>query len=179
MRWWSRFTKLGSGTESGLYSVSRIMGIIAAIGMAIMVLLTVADVTGRYVFNSPIKGTWEFVGLMLVVGGTWGLGQCQIKKGHIKVTVFLERYSPRVKLIFNSIAYLIGIGGFSLLCWQMFRMAHKFYLLGSSGVTDTLRLPFAPFMLLLSISTGVMVLVLLADLEPNRPRHRCPRKRSS
>ena len=140
------------------------MGIIAAIGMAVMVLLTVADVFGRYVLNSPIKGTWEFVGLMLIVGGTWGLGMCQIKKGHIRVNVFADRYPRRIQAIFRIIAYLIGISGFSLLCWQMFQMAKKFYSLGSGGVTDTLELPFAPFMMLLAISTGVMVLVLIVDL---------------
>ena len=140
------------------------MGVIAAMGMAVMVLLTVADVFGRYVLNSPIKGTWEFVGLMLVLGGTWGLGMCQIKKRHIRVNVFADRYSRRVQALFRSMAYLIGIGAFSLLCWQMFQMAKKFYYLGSAGVTDTLELPFAPFMMMLSISTGVMVLVLLVDL---------------
>ena len=140
------------------------MGVIAAIGMTVMVLLTVADVFGRYVLNSPIKGTWEFVGLMLIIGGTWGLGMCQIKKGHIRVNVFADRYSRRVQALFRSIAYLIGMSAFSLLCWQMFQMAKQFYYLGSAGVTDTLELPFAPFMMMLSISTGVMVLVLIVDL---------------
>ena len=161
---WHKFRTLGSKTESVLYSVSWVMGIIAAIGMAIMVFLTVVDVFGRYVLNSPIKGTWEFVGLMLIVGGTWGLGMCQIKKGHIRVTVFLERYSPKVRAICNAFAYIIGFGAFAILCWQMLRMAQKFYLLGSSGVTDTLRLPFAPFMLIMSISTGIIALVLLVDI---------------
>ncbi len=164
MRWWHKLIKLGSRSESGLYSVNWVMCVIAAIGMGVMVLLTVADVAGRYLLNSPIKGTWEFVGLMLIIGGTWGLGQCQIEKGHIKITIFLERYSRRVKAIFNSIAALIGLAAFSLLCRQMLIMAKTYHSMGSRGVTDTLELPFAPFMLMLAISAGVIALVLLVDL---------------
>jgi energy-coupling factor transporter transmembrane protein EcfT len=71
MQWRNSFAKLPVRIEAGLQGVSRVMAIIAAIILAIMMLLTVADVIGRYFFSSPIKGTWEVVGLLLVFAGTY------------------------------------------------------------------------------------------------------------
>lgn len=164
MQWRNSFAKLSVRTEAGLQGVSRIMAIIAAIVLAIMMLLTVADVIGRYFFNSPIKGTWEVIGLLLVCAGTWGLAYCQVKKSHIKVTVFMQRSSRRVQAIIRSVAYLVGLIGFSLLSWRVFVMAKKYLFLPRGNVTDTLDIPYAPFMFTLSIGAGIMALVLVVDL---------------
>jgi TRAP-type C4-dicarboxylate transport system permease small subunit len=164
MRWRNSLTKLPSRTEAGLQGLSRVAAIIAAIVLAVMMLLTVADVCGRYFFNSPVKGTWEVVGLLLVCAGTWGLGYCQAQKSHISVTVLIERFSLRVQTIIRSVAYLVGLAGFSLICWRMFVMAKKYFFLPRGNVTDTLEIPYFPFMLALSIGAGIMALILIVDL---------------
>ena len=164
MRLRSNFLKLASRTEIGLQKVSKVAAIIAAIVLAIMMLVTVADVVGRYFFLSPIKGTWEIVGLLLVCAGTWGLGYCQIQKGHISITVLLQRFSWRVQAIIRSLAYLIGLVGFSLLCWRMFLMTERYLTTMKGYVTDTLEIPYPPFMIMLTIGTGIMALVLIVDL---------------
>ncbi len=156
--------KLFTKVERGLKSISTGLAMIAAIVLAAMMLLTVADVVGRYFFNHPIKGTWELVGLLLVCAGTWGLGYCQMEKAHISITILLERFSKRVKLMINIMATFLGLVGFSLISWQMFLLAKKYFLLPRGNVTDTLELPYSPFMLSLSISAGMMALMLLANL---------------
>lgn len=164
MRWRNNLTKLPSRTEAGLQRVSKVTAIIAAVVLAVMMLLTIADVAGRYFFNSPIKGTWEIVGLLLVCAGTWGLGYCQVQKGHISITVLIQRFSRRVQAIIRSLAYLIGLVGFSLLCWRMFLMTIRYLSTMKEYVTDTLEIPYPPFMLMLSIGAGIMALILIVDL---------------
>jgi len=156
--------KLASRTEIGLQKVSKVAAIIAAIVLAIMMLVTVADVVGRYFFLSPIKGTWEIVGLLLVCAGTWGLGYCQVQKGHISITVLLQRFSGRIQAIIRSATYLIGLVGFSLLCWRMFLMTERYLTTMKDYVTDTLEIPYPPFMAMLTIGTGIMALILIVDL---------------
>jgi TRAP-type C4-dicarboxylate transport system permease small subunit len=129
-----------------------------------MMLLTVADVIGRYFFSKPIKGTWEVIGLLLVFAGTWGLARCQVQKSHIQVTVLIQRLSRRVQATIRSVAYLFGFAGFSLLSWRVFVMAKRYFLLPRGNVTDTLDIPYAPFMLALSIGVGVAALILVIDL---------------
>lgn len=151
-------------TESVIYSINKVAAIIAAVVLAGMMLLTVADVVGRYFFNSPIKGTWELVGLLLICAGTWGLGYCQMQRGHISISIILQRFSQRGKALILSFTYLVGFAGFSLICWRMFLLAKKYFLLDKGNVTDTLELPTAPFMLALSIGAGLIALVLIIDL---------------
>jgi TRAP-type C4-dicarboxylate transport system permease small subunit len=140
------------------------MAIIAALVLAGMMLLTVGDVVGRYFFNRPIKGTFELIGLLLVCAGTWGLGYCQIQKAHISISIFVERFPRRARAALNSLAYIIGLAGFSLVSWRMFLLAARYLSLSRGNVTDTLRVPYFPFMLILAISTAFISLVLLVDL---------------
>jgi TRAP-type C4-dicarboxylate transport system permease small subunit len=156
--------KVPLGFESAVFSINKVMAIIAAIVLCGMMLLTVGDVIGRYFFNSPIKGTWELIGYFLICAGTWGLGYCQMQKGHISVTIILDRFTGRVKAIILSFTYLIGLAGFSLICWRMFLLSYKYFLMPRGNVSDTLELPLAPFMLALSIGAGLISLVLLIDL---------------
>jgi tripartite ATP-independent transporter DctM subunit len=144
--------------------VSRKMATIAAVVLGIMMLLTTADVIGRYFFNHPIKGTYELIGLMLVCAATWGLAYCQIERGHIRIEVLFERFSPGTKAGLNFMSYFIGLCGFFLICWQLLIMAKEYFLLGDTGTTETLGIPYYPFMLILAIGMGMLSLMLLIDI---------------
>ena len=156
--------KLPANISAVLQWISKGMGVVAAAVLVAMMLLTVADVIGRYFFSRPIKGTWELVGLLLVCAGTWGLGYCQMEKAHISITIMYDLFSRRVRALMSTLACLIGLGGFSLICWQTFVLAKKYYFLPRGDETDTLGLPYSPFILLLSIGAGMMVLILIVDL---------------
>ena len=160
----SSLIKVPEKTAVVLQWVGKGMGMVAAIVLAFMMVLTVADVIGRYFFDRPIKGTWELVGLLLVCAGTWGLAYCQMEKGHISITIMEGFFSPRVRAATSALACLIGLGGFSFISWQTFLLAKKYFLLPRMDETDTLGLPFSPFILLLSIGTGMMALMLVIDV---------------
>lgn len=164
MRWRNKLIKLPLKAESGLYSLSKVAAVIAALVLAAMMMLTVADVCGRYFFNSPIKGTWELIGLLLVFAGTLGLGYCQMKKAHIRINIVVEQFSPRVQALMLSFTHLVGLAAFSLLCWRMFMLAMRYLSTMKGYVTDTLEIPYPPFMFALSIGAGIMVLILIVDL---------------
>ncbi len=151
-------------TESVVYSINRVAAIMAAFVLAAMMLLTVADVCGRYFFNSPIKGTWEIIGFLLICAGTWGLGYCQMQRGHISITIILQRFPRRLQALMLSFTYLVGLAGFSLLCWRMFLLAHKYATTMKGYVSDTLEIPLYPFMFALSIGAGLIALILIIDL---------------
>jgi TRAP-type C4-dicarboxylate transport system permease small subunit len=164
MQWRDKLKKLPLKTETGLYSISKVAAVVAAVVLAAMMLLTVGDVGGRYFFNHPIKGTWELIGLLLVFAGTWGLGYCQMQKAHISINIILTKFSNRVQALFLSFTYLVGLAAFSLLCWRMFMLAIRYSTTMKGYVTDTLEIPYPPFMFALSIGAGIMVLILIMDL---------------
>jgi TRAP-type C4-dicarboxylate transport system permease small subunit len=164
MRWQANLVNLARRTESVLNLTSKVAAYIASFVLGAMTLLTTADVIGRYFFSKPIPGTWELVGLLLVFAGTWGWGYCQKEKMHVSVTVITDHFPRMVKLIFGIVTYLLGLAAFSLMCWRMWVKTINYFSMGSRGLTQTLEIPFYPFMLALAISAGIMALILLIDL---------------
>lgn len=149
-------------------AISKLMAYTGAGIMLLMMVLTVLDVIGRYFFSSPINGTWEVVGLMLVCAGTWCLPYCQKERRHVNVTILLDRFSKRITSCIQSLSYLIGMMGFSLLAWEALRLTAKYF--SEQGyVTDTLRIPLYPFVLLMAIGNGLLALVLCVDLLKTLP----------
>ena len=164
MAWRNNLLKVPVKTAAGLQWISKVMGVIAAFVLAAMMLLTVADVVGRYFFSRPIKGTWELVGLLLICGGTWGLAYCQAEKAHISISIMKDLFSSRVQAVMSTVACFIGLGGFFLISRQTYLLAKKYFLMTRGNVTDTLGLPYAPFVLALSIGAGMVTLMLLVDM---------------
>ena len=159
-----KITKMASRIESRVHSTNKLMAYVAAIALIGMMMITVADVCGRYIFNKPIKGTWELVGFMLVAAGAWGLGYCQVKKGHIRVDFLLHLFPEKVQAILTSLAYFLGFAAFSLLCWRCVLYTQYFLSITRGNATDTLHIPIFPFVLILAIGAGMLALVLLFDL---------------
>ena len=153
-----------SKLDIGLSWVSRITAVVAAAILAAMMLLTVADVAGRYFFDKPVKGTYELIGLMLVGAATWGLGYCQAQDGHIRITVLVERLPQKPRAACNILAYLIGLSATSLICWQVVLMAGTYIFMPHGGLTEILGIPYSPFMIALAIGFGWYGVILLVDL---------------
>ena len=164
MRFRDKLTKVISRTESGLHSTNKIMVYVAAVALFGMMMITVADITGRYVFSNPIKGAWELVGFLLVGASAFALGYCQIRKGHIRVDFLLKLFPEKMQGILTSLAHLLGLVAFSLLCWQVILYMQYYLSLTRGNATDTLHIPLYPFVLVLAIGAGMMALVLLFDL---------------
>ena len=153
--------KISLKTGAWLRTFCHVFAIVASVILAAMMFLTVADVIGRYFFNSPIKGTWELVGLLLVGAGTWGLAYCQYKKGHIRVDILLVRFPRRVQSLINFISYLVGSIGFGLISWRAFILGMTYF--DTNRVTDTLSLPYFPFTFALTFGAGLLALILIID----------------
>lgn len=164
MRWRFSLINPAQRIEAIIDRASKIMAIIASIGLTAMMLLTTADVIGRYFFSKPIWGTYELVSLLLIFAGTWGWGYCQKEKGHVSVTLLVDRFPKRLRMFFKSLTNLIGFAGFSLICWRIWEKALHYIALGNSGLTQTLEIPYYPFMLALMISSAMMALVVMTDL---------------
>ncbi len=155
--------KLARKIESGVHSLTKAAAIAAEIALAAMMLLTVADVFGRYFLNKPIIGAYEIVGLLLVCAGTWGWAYCQKEKRHISISFVTERFPQRARDILSCVAYFIGLVGFSIICWRVFLLAENYIALAKGGTTMTLGIPFYPFLFILSIGAGLTALILLID----------------
>ncbi len=92
-----------------LLSVLEKESLLGMVILFVMMMLTVADVVGRYFFNHPVQGTNEITGLLLVLVAASALAFSQIKKGHIRVDLITQsfisqrpKYFGRDRLLFLS-----------------------------------------------------------------------------
>ena len=164
MRLKDKLIRAASRGESWLPSTNRVMVYIAAFALTGMMLLTVADVVGRYFFNRPIRGAYELVGFLLVWAGSWGMGYCQIKRGHIRVDFLAQRLSRKSRAILTVLANLLGFIAFTLLSWRVILLVNYYISLPKGNATDTLGIPIFPFVIMLAMGVGMLALVLLFDL---------------
>jgi TRAP-type C4-dicarboxylate transport system permease small subunit len=156
-KWFSR-------SEEGIWKTNRWMVYLAAVALFGMMAVTVADIIGRYFFNKPITGAYEIVGFMLAMASAWGMGYCQVKKGHIRVDFLFCRFPKKVQALLTVLSYLIGLGIYGVLCWRVILVVQYYLGLKHGFATDTLGIPIFPFVIMLAIGSGMLALVILFDL---------------
>jgi TRAP-type C4-dicarboxylate transport system permease small subunit len=86
---------------------ATVLAVLSCITIAIMMFSTTIDSILRYVFNSPIPGIFELNEVILVVCVFMGLSWCQAKRGHIRVTMVLQRMRPRAAVVLDIIIWII------------------------------------------------------------------------
>lgn len=128
-----------------------------------MMMLTVSDVAGRYFFNHPVQGTNEVTGLLLVCVAAAALAYGQIRKGHIRVDLITGRLPPRARAILDAIAYLFCLFGSALITWQTSVRAVTYMFATRGNLTETLSIPFFPFMFILALGFFLLAIVSLID----------------
>lgn len=140
---------------------STVLSAVAGAALAILMLLTVADVVLR-IFGRPIVGTYELV----AVGGAVAIGLSlpvtSWVRGHIYVDSFVARL-PRVPRTILAIATrLLVLGLFFLIGWNLIKYAGT--LRAAGEVTPTLRVPFYPVVIGVGVSCLVECVVMVADI---------------
>ena len=83
--------------------VTRALLVLAAVLAFLLCFLVVADVVGRVVFNSPVKGTTEIVSLSIVVICYLQAGFAIRSGGMLHVDMFVSRGGPRTQSAFAAL----------------------------------------------------------------------------
>jgi TRAP-type C4-dicarboxylate transport system permease small subunit len=118
--------------------MARLCGLVASALLAAMMLLTVADVALRAIFNSPIRGTYELVELLLCGTFFVALPAVFLRDDHIVVDS-IDRYVPRAVPWLRRLAGLIAVAMLVLMVWQGAIAARDAWSFGD--VTADLSLP--------------------------------------
>ena len=145
--------------EKYIFQLSKAMGVIAIGFLIAMMLLTVADVLLRKLFNSPILGSVELVEVMMIFTGFLGLAWCAFNDSHIKVDLIVGSFPPRVQNIIDSITYLLTIVICAILSWRS--IIESFAVHESNAFTPTLKIPLYPFYIVVGIGFGVLLLAVI------------------
>jgi TRAP-type C4-dicarboxylate transport system permease small subunit len=151
----SFFEKAVAGIASGFNMVS-------SAALVLMMLLSCADIFGRYIFNHPITGTYDIVGLSGAVLTAFAMPYTMLKKGHVAVEILIQSLSRGPRLVIETFTHLLGISLFLVLVWQALLLSRDMKAAGE--VTPTLLLPFYPIVDCMALCFFCLCLAILVNL---------------
>lgn len=135
--------------------ITRVLLVLAAVLAFLLCFLVAADVIGRVVFNSPVKGTTEIVSLTIVVVCYLQAGFAIRSGGMLHVDMFVSRGGPRVQSAFAALAALAGLVFFALICWGSVEGASHAWTSNEFEGEGALRVPVWPARFVLVLGTAI------------------------
>jgi TRAP-type C4-dicarboxylate transport system permease small subunit len=107
----------GAAAQASVSYRERIEQVLATvfglIFMALAVIVTIETIS-RKVFNFSLQGADELGGYALAVGSTIAFSLALMGRNHIRVDVFFEMFSPRLKALLNWLA-IVSMAAFGVL----------------------------------------------------------------
>jgi TRAP-type C4-dicarboxylate transport system permease small subunit len=117
---------------------AKVFGWLAAAFLAAMMLITVADVVLRAVFNRPIRGTLEIVELLLACTFFLALPAAFLRDENLVVDI-VDGFAPRRVPLLKRIAEVVAVAVLAVMGWQSWISARDAVVFGD--VTSDLSLP--------------------------------------
>jgi TRAP-type C4-dicarboxylate transport system permease small subunit len=124
-------------------------------------MLTVTDVCLRYIFNSPILGSYEVTEFMMAVLVFASVGFTMSVKDHVSVDLVVTKLPDRVRALLEAITCLLAFGLFALAAWR--NVLHAGTSWERNDVSAELFIPVSPFVLFVALGLAVLSLVLLVQ----------------
>ena len=135
----------------------RWLALAAGALILLLTFYTVADVIMRYVFNAPFRGSLEFTQFSMAAIVFLGLAYCGWTGGHVAVDILqrpLESPALRWVPLFLSLVSAVLFGA---IAWFSCNEA----MATMNRVSNMLRWPHYPFLLLTAFGSAVYALVLV------------------
>lgn len=145
-----------------IHTICRYMGYVATSFIALMTLITTADVCGRYFFNQPLGGVTEISGLMLVVVVSLGLAWCAIERKHVAVDILMMHMPKKFQFITDTVFYVTIFFLFGIITWRTVIEATE-----ADQVSSLLRIPLTPFYWLFVVGLAMFSVAVLAVVIEN------------
>jgi len=144
-------------TSSSLFDTA--LGIIGAVVLFAMMMLTTADVVMRYVFNAPLRGAFELTEVMLVVLIFSGLPVVSHNNKHVTMDVIDRFLSESVRKGLAAVIHLIFSSALIGIAWLIWGKAG--HLAQTGDTTADLKIPLAPFVYLMAFLIALSAVIHL------------------
>lgn len=138
--------------------ISKALAFVGLVVTVILLVMVVADVTCRTLFNYPLMGVIEFTELLMVVLALT-VPMAAIEKRHLRIDTFVNLLPLRGQVILSCITHVISFGVYLVMGWQTYKFA--LYSKGLGQSTSLLHIPRYPFLFILTISLLALCLMIV------------------
>ena len=140
------------------YALSRL----GCLALFAMMCLTVYDVVGRYVFNSPTLGAFEMTEFLVLTMVFSFLGYAQSQKAHVTVDILVERFPKKARDLIDIFNYLVSLAVVAIVAWMGFEKALEAFHTGRKPLN--LAIPNYPFVFFLSFGCAIFCIEFIRDI---------------
>ena len=116
-----------SSLDAFIRRLCKILYNLGAVFLFVLMLISSADMIGRYFFNSPITGALEMSQILVAAMVFLGWGQTQIQKGNVTVELFFATFPPKVQTIATLVTTSLSALVFGLMTWQALLAAKQYH----------------------------------------------------
>ncbi len=149
-------------------AVEPALGYVAAAVLFAMMVLTCADVIGRYFLNAPIWGAFEVTEMLLAALIFAGLPLVTLRGGHVTVDLFDAVIPDWLLRIQHIAACVIGFACTAYLAWRLWLRADTLYAAGETTAQLKLRLAWLCYAMSGLMGLTAAALAVLAARRPHR-----------
>ncbi|MBP6019918.1 MAG: TRAP transporter small permease [Burkholderiaceae bacterium] len=135
------------------------LDILSAFFLALMMLITTADVIGRYLFHAPLYGAFEGNELLLGILVFVALPRVTWQGKHLTVSLIDSSLSPRALRLEQTINSLISGAILTILGWYLWEHAQRLTEYGD--MSNALRVPMGPLAYVISVLTFLSALAAI------------------
>lgn len=146
-------------SEARGHSVARLCALFGMAALVAFILMTIADVLMRWLFNSPINGVADTGPLIVAIVAAAFFPLSLSGRHHVSIGFLGGYLGPRATAWLEAFASLVTWVFFILLAWQIVRYTIELRQLGQT--TWVVQIPIAPWWVVVSIFLVVCVAVQL------------------
>jgi TRAP-type transport system small permease protein len=163
----SRRNRLLAGVERVRDFENRI----AAIALVVMMLVTVLDVFMRYVFNNPVRGSYDLVESTLVVFVFHGIAAGFLSRANIVIDLF-DIFAPK-RLVSICIRFsdVVTIVALAILIYAMITPAVQAWQYGDTKIDLGLPLSVLWAFALIGMVIAIVCAIVAAAFKKPEPNH--------
>jgi len=147
---------------------------LAALALASLILVTVIDVAGRYLLNTPLPGAFESVRALMALVTFSALPLVCARNEHLRAGILDHLISPRMNRLREPAVQLISVAVLIVIGWRLMQEAANKQRTGEllSAISLPLWVPIG-FMALMSVAAVIVTstlawLTLRQAMQPDR-----------
>jgi TRAP-type C4-dicarboxylate transport system permease small subunit len=126
--------------------------------LILLMLLTTADVVGRYFFNSPINGVFDLTHFAVSIMVFLGLAYCGYRGGHVVIELLYDKLPPGARRVLNRAINLAGCVLFALIAWRTAVQSIDVRDMGEAS--QMMEIPLFPLYYMVAFGSGLFAWVM-------------------
>ncbi len=148
--------------DQSLFKLESLLALIGGMVILALMLLAVAQILGRKLFNSPVPGFIDWVEQAMAVFAFLGIAYCHRLGGHIRMDILISQLKGRALWVAEFTTTLLMLFLSLMLTWGSWLHFMRAFTNGDSSID--IGLPLWPAKLLVPLALGLLSIRLTIHL---------------